>query len=110
ARPAAAQSTWTGLGGDSNWTTAANWSGGVPASGPATAVVFAGTNRPNPVQNVANPFALNSLTFGSSAGAFSLAGAGLNFVSSGPTPPTVSQNSGSVQSVDVPVTLTGNLT
>lgn len=40
--PAAAQ-TWTGAGGDGDWSNAANWTPGPPVSGPTTNLVF-GTN------------------------------------------------------------------
>src|SRR5437016_125915 len=56
ARPAAAQFTWTGNGADNNWSTAANWSGGVPVSGSGTSITFAGSNRLSPVQDIVDPF------------------------------------------------------
>src|SRR5437660_7458139 len=79
--PATGQSTWNGNGGDNNWSTAGNWTGGTPSSAATTTVTLAGTNRLSPVQNIANPFMLNQLTFGSTAGGFSVGGNGLNFVS-----------------------------
>ena len=39
--------TWTGLGADNNWTTAANWDGDT-APAPWDNLVFAGTNRLTP--------------------------------------------------------------
>src|SRR2546430_1058620 len=86
-RPAAAQ-TWNGNGTDDNWSTAANWSGGVPVTGTNAYVTFAGTNRLNPVQDVTDPLSLQGLTFDSSAGAFTLGGGGLSFTSG-----TLTQNS-----------------
>jgi autotransporter-associated beta strand protein len=105
-----AQSTWNGNGGDNNWNTVANWAGGVPQSLATTTVTFAGTNRLAPVQNVANPIMLNQLTFGATAGAFVLGGNGLNFVSNGALTPTITQNSASIETISVPLTLTNNLT
>jgi hypothetical protein len=102
--------TWVGGGGDNNWSTAANWSGGVPTSASTTAVTFAGTNRLAPVQDIASPITLNSVTFGPTAGAFALGGNGLNFVNNASTLPTLVQNSANAQTVGVPVTLTNNLT
>src|SRR5438093_5709812 len=40
----AADLTWTGAGADNNWTTAANWLGGV-APAPGDRLVFDGTTR-----------------------------------------------------------------
>ena len=60
ALPAAAQ-TWSGLGGDNNWSTGANWVGGVaPASGATTQLVFpGGTPRFSPVTDA--PWTVNSM-------------------------------------------------
>ena len=79
-RSAQAQtSTWTGGGADANWSTAANWSGGLPASSSATSLIFAGTTNIGTLatplnQNIANPFRLDQLTFNAGAGAFFLGG------------------------------------
>jgi fibronectin-binding autotransporter adhesin len=64
ALPAAAQ-TWTGAGPDNNWSTGANWSGGVaPASSPTTALTFpASTPRPSPIVDA--PWTVGSLSIGS---------------------------------------------
>jgi autotransporter-associated beta strand protein len=111
APPAVAQSTWTGGSAvDSNWSTAANWSGGTPVSASTAGVTLAGTTRLTPNQNIANPFSLNSLTFDSTAGSFNLGGNGLNFLSNGATLPTLTQGSANGQMVSVPLTLTNNLT
>lgn len=46
--------TWNGSGGDNNWTTAANWSGGVaPASDGTSVLAFGGMTRPKPVNTFA---------------------------------------------------------
>src|SRR5262249_26114332 len=55
--------TWAGGGGDNNWSTAANWSGGTPVSANTTNVTFSGSTRLAPNQNIAGPFKLNTLTF-----------------------------------------------
>jgi autotransporter-associated beta strand protein len=104
ALPAAGQNyNWSGNGADNNWSTAANWSFlGSPPSGVATVVVFKGTNRLSPVQNIANPFILNQLTFDFTAGSFTLGGNGLNF---GGSVPRLNQNSSNPQTVAVPLTL-----
>jgi fibronectin-binding autotransporter adhesin len=103
---------WTGAGGDNNWSTPANWAGNItPTSGNTTTVTFVGTMRLAPVQDIANPsLTLNSIAFGSSAGAFTLGGNGLTFVNNGSTLPALIQNSTSAQTVAVPLTLGNNLT
>jgi autotransporter-associated beta strand protein len=102
--------TWTGNGTDNNWSTAGNWSGGTPVSGVATSVTFGGSNRLSPVQNIASPFALNQLNFPFVAGAYTLSGNGLNFVSNGATAPTLTQSSLTLQTIAVPLSLSNNLT
>jgi autotransporter-associated beta strand protein len=63
--PASAQ-TWTGAGPNDNWSTGANWSGGVPpASSPATQVTFPDAARLTPV--VDTPWTVNRITFASLA-------------------------------------------
>ena len=71
--------TWDGGGGaGTNWYNANNWVGDVqPVSGTTTAVTFAGTTSLAPLQDIANPFVLNTLTFSPGAGAFVLGGNGL---------------------------------
>ena len=51
ATPAGAQSTWAGLGGNGNWSQAANWSpSGAPANG--SALVFSGTTKTTATNNL----------------------------------------------------------
>jgi fibronectin-binding autotransporter adhesin len=69
ALPAVAQ-TWTGAGPDNNWSTGANWSGGVPpASSATTQLTFDFSPRPSPVVDL--PWTVNRMTFSS---AYSLSG------------------------------------
>jgi fibronectin-binding autotransporter adhesin len=105
-----AQSTWTGGGADANWSTAANWAGGiVPVSSVDTAVTFAGTTNLAPNQNLANPFILNSLMFASGAGNFTLGGNGLDFhTNSASVPPAMTINGN--QAINTPLSLSNNLT
>ena len=78
ALPVAAQ-TWTGGGPDDNWSTGANWSGGVaPASSNTTQVTFpVGTPRFSPVVDL--PWTVNRINFDAnytlSGQAITLAGA-----------------------------------
>lgn len=72
--------TWTGLGFANNWSEQNNWEARLrPVSSPSTAITFAGSLKLSTVQNLAAPFTLNTLTFASNAGAFSLSGNALRF-------------------------------
>jgi autotransporter-associated beta strand protein len=66
-------STWDGGGGDDNWSTAANWSGDVVPSAGAD-LVFAGTTRLTPVNDLPAGTSFNSISFASGAGNFVLTG------------------------------------
>jgi autotransporter-associated beta strand protein len=63
--------TWTGLGANDNWGTAANWD---VAPNPGDALTFAGTVRLTPSNNLALDTAFGPTTFDSSAGSFTLVG------------------------------------
>src|SRR5688572_21121920 len=69
---ASAQSTWDGGGGDNNWGTAANWAGDQVPTFP-TPLVFAGTTRPTPNNNLGN-VSVDGITFSSGAAAFTIGG------------------------------------
>ena len=77
----AATVLWTGLGGNSNWSTVANWAGGgvgvggVPGTGDTP--LFDGTGVTNNNDLVAATTLLG-LTFASTAGAFTLNGNSIN--------------------------------
>src|SRR3954462_8074834 len=76
--------TWTGNGGNVNWSTVGNWGGTAPTSAATTDLTFAGSTNIGTAliplnQNIANPFQLNSLTFNSTAGSFFLGGNPLAF-------------------------------
>src|SRR5262245_51732783 len=89
--------TWSGAGGNGNWSTGANWVGNTPpASGTTTAVTLAGTTNLTTNQDVANPLTLNSLTFAAGAGAFTVGGNALSFDG---TTPSITQSSSANQSV-----------
>jgi autotransporter-associated beta strand protein len=68
-----AQNTWDGGGTDSNWGTADNWDDNLVPSFPV-ALIFGGSTRLDPVNNLAGPTTLTGLTFASGAGAFTLSG------------------------------------
>src|SRR6267142_6059094 len=64
--------TWTGAGGNNNWSTTANWGGAVPAAGDD--IVFSGSTRLSPVNDLTPGISFNSITFNSSAAAFNVTG------------------------------------
>src|SRR6185369_10327211 len=73
---AAAPSTWNGQGGDNNWSTGLNWSGGMaPTAG--SLLVFAGLTRLTPFNDLPAGTAVTGLTFAPTAGAFTLGGNGV---------------------------------
>jgi fibronectin-binding autotransporter adhesin len=77
--PAAlAQSTWTGGGADSSWTTADNWGGVAPTPSTTTDIVFAGSTRTTNHNDFAANSNFRAITFNSAAGAFNLGGSTLN--------------------------------
>lgn len=81
----AATYTWDGGGGNSNWSTANNWNpDSAPSSGGGHDLVFATGNR---LSNSASGggWTINSVTFDSSAGAFTLSGGGLTLGAGGIT-------------------------
>lgn len=98
--------TWDGGAtgaGSLNWSNAVNWSADtVATSASTTDLVFAGTintgTSTNPlVQNIANPFLFNSMTFASGAGAFFIAGGnGFGLTN---TTQTITQSSNTSQSI-----------
>ncbi|MEY2498569.1 MAG: fibronectin-binding autotransporter adhesin [Verrucomicrobiota bacterium] len=93
--------TWSGSGGDLNWSTIGNWGASAPPSSSTTDLAFAGTTNTgtalNPLnQNIAAPFQLNTLAFNNGAGSFFLGGGALTFVGAGNT---ITQLSSSAQSI-----------
>src|SRR6266550_3439712 len=74
--------TWSGLSGTQppfipfpNWSNANNWfAPGVPASANTTDVVFGPSAFPVPLQDLANPFIVSSLSFISGSGGYLLQG------------------------------------
>ena len=71
----AATKTWTGgspaIGGNSNWTTGANWGGTAPVAG--ADLLFAGKKRTTNTNDFVNT-SFTSITFKSKAAAFNLGG------------------------------------
>ncbi len=96
-----AAQTWNGGGANDNWSTAGNWTGGVPANpSPAAGtanVFFDGTLRLAPNIDVA--WNINSLTFNATAGAFTIGGQQL-FLEAG-----ITDNSTNTQIIMAPLKL-----
>lgn len=88
-----AQVVWNGAGTNDNWSTGANWQGGVgPANNGTAAVQFGGTTRRDPIVDTA--WSISSLTFAPGAGTFRLMGSPLTIGAGG-----VTNNSGVTQGI-----------
>ncbi len=68
--------TWNGGGANNNWNTASNWGGVVPVG--SDALVFGGTNRLAPNNNLTVATIFSGITFSAGAGAFTLSGNSFN--------------------------------
>lgn len=85
-----AQSTWSGGGADTDWSTAGNWSGGVaPTSSSTTDLVFTGSLYTT--ATLAAPWYIRDLTFDGDSGNFVIGGELLTVLSNG----TISAQAGS---------------
>src|SRR5262245_2955287 len=103
-RPAPAQTTWSGRGADNNWSTSQNWTPlGAPANDGTANVIMAGAIRLTP--NIDTPWSINSLTFNTSANAFTIGGSALTIGAGG-----IINQSSAVQTMNVPVVLGANQT
>lgn len=63
--------TWTGLGGNNNWSTSANWDAAIA---PGDDLHFAGTTRLAPNNDTTADTSYNSITFDANAGLFVIGG------------------------------------
>lgn len=97
---------WTGLGGNNNWSTAANWDNNAVPIFPH-AVVFAGNNRLNNLNDLSS-ITLSSLMFASTAGAFTVGGNDITL--SGPIGFTGNPAAPITQSVNLNMAFTGDQT
>ena len=97
-----AGTTWDGGGANSLWSNAVNWNpDGVPANNGTSSLAFAGTTRLTPDMD-AN-WSINSLTFNSGAGAFTLGSTGsftLTIQGGG-----ITNNSASTETINNAITL-----
>ena len=78
--PSAGVKTWTGGGGDNNWTTAANWGGTAPVSGDD--LVFGGSTRLAPNNDISSGN-FSSITFSGASGNFVVGGNSINISGGG---------------------------
>ncbi len=98
--------TWTGGGGDNNWTTAGNWGGAAPIS--PEALIFAGTTRLAPTNDFAALTQFNGITFDATAGAFTLGGNSITLGGATATPIVINgvdNNSANLQTINLGLTL-----
>jgi fibronectin-binding autotransporter adhesin len=97
--------TWTGNGANNNFSTAANWSPvAIPANNGTANLTFSGANRLAP--NIDTPWAVSSLSFATSAGAFAIGGQTLTIGSGGIT----LRQQFSYEQINVPVQLVASQT
>lgn len=99
----AATFTWDGGGGDGNWSTGANWAGDSAPSGSGHVLVFSGTNQ-LVTSNNGQLASIGGLSFGGSAGAFTLGGTALNLGGD------IVNTSITTQTIGVSLQLTGHRT
>jgi len=67
----AATRTWNGGGADSNWGTVLNWNGGTVAPSAGDALVFAGSIKPTPANNLGN-LSFAGISFSAGTAAFTV--------------------------------------
>jgi len=103
----AATFSWSGLGADSNWQTPANWT---PNTGIATGsnLMMLGTTQLTNNNNFAGGSTFSTITFAASAGQFVLGGNAL--VLNAGSAAAVVNNSTALETIDLPLTLTGGRT
>jgi autotransporter-associated beta strand protein len=112
----AATDTWTG-NGSANWSDSTSWTGGnaIPLSGDL--LVFAGSNQPNPNDDLAAGLLISGITFNSGATSFNL-GPSSNSITFGPALDTglgnfvassITNNSANAETISLAMSLsTGN--
>ncbi|MEO6095972.1 MAG: autotransporter-associated beta strand repeat-containing protein, partial [Fibrobacteria bacterium] len=92
--------TWTGAGGNDNWSTSANWGGIAPL--PGDDLVFAGSTRLTPNNDMTPGTSFNSITFSAGSGLFTVGG---NYIAlTGGASAIVSNASGGVMIFNNPIT------
>ena len=103
AEVARADGNWAGLGANDNWSTLANWGGGtLPANNGTAAILFQGSARPTPFLDM--NWNVASLTFSTTASAFSLGGNSTLTIGAG----GILTNSANTETINVPIVLSAN--
>ena len=97
--PALAQvSTWTGGGGDANWSTTGNWSPGAP--NPGDSLIFTGATQTSPNNDNTATNGYGGITFDATAGNFDLLGTAIDFAG------VIQNDSANAQAIDLQIILT----
>ena len=105
---------WYGGGANTDWNTAANWVGSVPSNSDQTDLEFGTVALQSPGQttannNISSDFNLNSMTFGSTAGAsFTITGSSLDWKKDGTSNPSIVQNSSFNHAINVATKVSGD--
>jgi fibronectin-binding autotransporter adhesin len=105
----ASAQTWNAGGADGNWSTAANWTGGVPLSGSPELIFNTSDSNSSPSANdlSPNPFVFRAMVFNRDLGAFTINGPGALQIAStniGAQPRRIQNNSAGIVNINVPVT------
>src|SRR5205814_1714923 len=95
---------WDGLGGNDNWTTAANWTANLNSPGSGDTIHFAGSTRVTPFNDNGSVVQLNQILFDSGAGSFTLGGNALTLTGG------IVNNSVVNQTINMPITVSGTPT
>jgi len=95
-----ANDVWAGLGGDNFWDTNPNWTAGAAPGLTGDSLVFAGATRLTPSMD--NSYSVTSVTFSNNAGSFNIGTANNSTLT---LTGGVTNNSASVQTLNVPVAL-----
>ncbi len=99
----AATRTWTGAGGDANWSTAANWGGTAPAAGDD--LVFPnGAARLANINDLVSGTSFNSISFTGPVGGYTISGNGIQLVAG------VTANNNATNALVVGIVLTASQT
>jgi len=92
--------TWSGEGGNANWSTGANWTDGT-APPPGTALTFTGTTRLANNNDLPAGTSFNGISFTSTAGAFVLSGNSIQLTGD------IASSSSSLQTINLDMELVG---
>ena len=103
ATPATAAGTysWTGGGGNTSWSTTANWAGGTAPSGSTNTLVFSGSTVTSNTNTIPS-LSLSSLSFAAGASAFTLSGSNIALNAG-----TISSTSSNLQTINLGIDLQG---